>query len=85
MGTQNARANVFTPMTDLVRTDFDLKQLYAAIDEKRRAEAMRWTAVTRHINRFDTVGHPIATSTIRGLANKSVAEGDGVLQPVEVG
>jgi len=67
-------------MTDLVRTDFDLKQLYAAIDEKRRAEAMSWTAVTRHINRFDTVGHPIATSTIRGLANKSVAEGDGVLQ-----
>jgi hypothetical protein len=62
------------------RNDFDLKRLHDAIDEKRRSQGLSWAAVARQINRFDTGGHPIATSTIRGLETKSTAEGDGVLQ-----
>jgi hypothetical protein len=44
---------------------------------------MSWAAVTREINaRFrDVPGHkPIAASTIAGLSNKVVGEGDGILQ-----
>jgi len=60
--------------------DFDLNALYRALDEQRRSRGLTWTAVMREINRFDTIGHPIATSTITGLQNKRVAEGDGILQ-----
>jgi len=60
--------------------DFDLKGLYAAIDERRRSRNLTWAAVGREINRGMTVGHPIASSTITGLRAKAVAEGDGILQ-----
>jgi hypothetical protein len=60
--------------------EFDLKALYEALDEQRRARDMSWTAVAREVNRFHTEGHPIATSTITGLKDKPVGEGDGILQ-----
>jgi hypothetical protein len=60
--------------------DFDLKALYAAMDDQRRSRALTWAAVTREINHFVTDGHPVASSTITGVKTKSVAEGDGVLQ-----
>jgi hypothetical protein len=50
----------------VVRRDFDLQAVYAALDEQRRARAMTWADVTREINaRFrDVPGHrPIAQST----------------------
>ncbi|HKA01431.1 MAG TPA: hypothetical protein VKE70_33190 [Candidatus Solibacter sp.] len=59
---------------------FDLKALYAAADEQRRARGLTWAAAAREINRGGTGRHPIAVSTITGLATKTVAEGDGVLQ-----
>ena len=61
-------------------TDFDLNALYHAIDEQRRTRGLTWAAATREINRFDTQGHPIATSTITGLEHKRAGEGDGILQ-----
>jgi len=64
----------------VAHSDFDLKALYEAIDIQRRSREMSWAAVTREINRFHTEGHPIATSTITGLKNKAVGEGDGILQ-----
>jgi len=60
--------------------NFDLKALFEALDAERRARQMSWAAVMREINRFDAQGNPIATSTITGLKDKRVAEGDGVLQ-----
>ena len=60
--------------------DFDLNALYLALDEQRRARQLTWAAATREINRFETQGHPVASSTITGIANKSVGEGDGILQ-----
>lgn len=54
--------------------DFDLKALHAALDDKRRARNLTWVAVAREMN------GGIAASTIGGLATKTTAEGDGVLQ-----
>jgi hypothetical protein len=63
--------------------DFDLKALYAAMDEQRRSRALSWAAVTREINHFITDGHPVASSTITGVKTKAVAEGDGILQMLQ--
>jgi hypothetical protein len=60
--------------------DFDLRALYDALDEERRARGMSWAAVTREVNRFVTVLRPIATSTITGLKQKPAGEGDAILQ-----
>lgn len=62
------------------RSDLELKALYAALDQQRRVRGLSWAAVTREINRFKTGGHSLATSTITGLHNRTVAEGDGILQ-----
>jgi len=64
----------------MTQADFDLKALYDALDKQRSSRQMTWVGVMQEINRFKTERHPIATSTIRGLENKSVAEGDGILQ-----
>lgn len=58
----------------------DLHALYVALDTERMARGLTWAALTREVNRFRTGGHPIATSTIRSLRDKPIAEGDGVLQ-----
>ena len=60
--------------------DFDLRALYDGLDEERRLREMSWAAVTREVNRFVTVLRPIATSTITGLKQKPVGEGDAILQ-----
>jgi hypothetical protein len=62
------------------RGDFDLRALYEALDEQRRARQMSWTAAAQEINRFRTTLRPIGVSTITGLKDKPRAEGDGVLQ-----
>ena len=64
----------------MAHSDFDLKALYDALDEQRRSREMSWAAVAREISRFNTEGHPIATSTITGLKNRALGEGDGILQ-----
>jgi hypothetical protein len=64
-------------------TDFDVGALHAAMDERRTALSMTWTAVAREVNRSDERydGRPISPSTISGLENKRWGvEGDGVLQ-----
>jgi hypothetical protein len=61
-------------------SEFDLRALYDAIDQRRRSRRLSWTEVANEVNHFRTGGHPIAPSTIRGLESKAVAEGDGVLQ-----
>lgn len=61
---------------------FDLKALYTALDEQRRARGLSWAAATREINAL-SAGLPsrrIATSTVMGLATKERVEADGVLQ-----
>ena len=59
---------------------FDLRTLYDALDEHRRSRGLSWAAATLEINRGATTGHPIAASTITGLKDKPVGEGDGILQ-----
>jgi hypothetical protein len=63
--------------------DFDLRALYEALDEQRRLRGLTWAAATREINGLApgelAEGHPIATSTITGLKDKRVGEGDGIL------
>jgi len=64
-------------------TDFDVAALHAAIEERRTARSMTWTAVAREVNRSDERYdvRPISPSTISGLKNKRWGvEGDGVLQ-----
>jgi len=62
------------------QTDFDLRALYDALDEQRRARQMSWAAVTSAVNGLRTRRRPIAASTITGLKRKPVVEGDGILQ-----
>jgi hypothetical protein len=64
----------------MLQDDFDLRALYDALDEQRRQRNMSWTSVAREVNRFQTRPHAIAVSTITGLRQKPVGEGDGVLQ-----
>jgi hypothetical protein len=61
-------------------TNFDLKVLYAALDEQRIARNLTWAAVAREVNRHVTTLRPIAASTITSLREKPDAEGDAVLQ-----
>jgi hypothetical protein len=68
---------------ELPDTDFDVAALHAAIEERRTARSMTWTAVAREVNRSDERYdvRPISPSTISGLKNKRWGvEGDGVLQ-----
>ena len=62
------------------RSNLELKALYEALGQQRRERGLSWAAVTREINRFNTGGHQLATSTITGLSRRTVAEGDGILQ-----
>jgi hypothetical protein len=59
---------------------FSLRALHDALDAARRARGMSWSRVAAEVNRHRTYLPRIAASTISGLRDKSVAEGDGVLQ-----
>ena len=61
--------------------DFDLRALYAALDERRQAQGLTWAQVTRALSTAGAVSaRPVASSTIAGLRTKAQAEADGVLQ-----
>jgi len=62
--------------------DFDLKALYAALDQQRQARGMTWAAAARDISAAGPVParRPVASSTITSLRTKALAEADGVLQ-----
>jgi hypothetical protein len=64
----------------MLQDDFDLRSLYDALDERRRQRNMSWTLVAREVNRFRTTPRAITVSTITGLRQKPVGEGDGILQ-----
>ena len=61
-------------------TDFDLRALYEALDERRRSRDLTWAALTAEVNRHRTRLHPIAQSTITSLKKKSVGEGDAIFK-----
>jgi uncharacterized protein YfiM (DUF2279 family) len=52
---------------------FDILALYEALDDRRRASNLSWAAVARSIG-------GISASTLTGLRQRRVVEGDGVLQ-----
>ena len=60
----------------MLHHDFDLRALYEAIDGRRRERSMSWSAVAREVSRSTKRG---AVSTITGLRDRRLAEGDGVL------
>ena len=62
------------------RRDFDLKALYAALDEQRRVRQLSWAAVAGEVSRHRTRLRPVASSTMTSLNVKPVGEGDGILQ-----
>lgn len=64
-------------------SEFDTQALFAAIDAERLQRGLTWSDVRREINApFSAApGHRgLAVSTIRRLAERTEAEGDGVLQ-----
>jgi hypothetical protein len=63
-----------------IEADFDLRTLYDALDERRRARNLTWAAVAAEVNRHHTRLRPIAQSTITGLKDKPRGEGDSILQ-----
>ena len=64
----------------MLQSDFNLRSLYAALDEQRQSRGLSWKAVAEEVNHRRTRLRPIAVSTITGLQHKPDAEGDGVLQ-----
>jgi len=63
-------------------TDFDLAELYAALDAARQARGLSWPQLAREISGVfsGTLATPISPSTLTGMRNRAVVEGDGVLQ-----
>jgi hypothetical protein len=64
----------------MTERDFSLCALYDALEVERRARELSWTALAAEVNRHRTHLRPIAVSTIAGLRDKSVGEGDTILQ-----
>ena len=60
--------------------DFDLRALYEALDEQRRARQLSWSALTREVNQQRTTPRPLSPSTVASLRTRADAEGDGILQ-----
>lgn len=60
--------------------DFDLRALYDALEEQRRARGLTWATVTDQVNRHRTTPRLISQSTITSLKSTRVSEGDGILQ-----
>ena len=62
--------------------DFDLNQLHAAMDEKRRAGGLHWEQVIREISQrsgpFATRG--LSRLTVTGVGRRTTAEIDSILQ-----
>ena len=69
MGTQNS-------------TDFDVDALYAALDAERQSRGLSWQQVAQEIShQFEHArATPISPSTLFGMRERRVIEGDGVLQ-----
>ena len=63
----------------MTRNDFSLRQLYEALDDRRRSRGLSWEAASHEISGFDLDRRAIASSTITGIGTKRVAEGNGVL------
>lgn len=57
--------------------DFDIHQLYGALDQKRAAQGLTWAGVARELDQHFT---KVAAGTIKGIRDKHAVEGDGVLQ-----
>jgi hypothetical protein len=62
--------------------DFPLAALYEALDAHRQARGLTWTAAVAEMSGPFVAGlsRPLATSTVKSLRTRAVAEGDGVLQ-----
>ena len=63
--------------------DFDIEALYAALDAQRQARGISWQQVVREMNALSerVPARPtISASTLTGMRNRAVIEGDGVLQ-----
>ena len=58
------------------RENFDLKALYAALDQHRQARGLTWAQATRDISAGGPVParRPVASSTITGLRTKALAD-----------
>ena len=60
-------------------SDFSLRQLYEALDERRRSRGLSWAAATHEISGLGPDRRAIASSTITGIGTRRIAEGNGVL------
>ena len=62
--------------------EFDVDALYAALDAQRQARGLTWSQLGREINRQIERApvRLISVSTITGMRERRVIEGDGVLQ-----
>ena len=66
----------------VVISNFDLDELFTALDSGRRARSLSWSGLTREINALfgDVPCHPIGTSTITGLKGKREVVANAALQ-----
>lgn len=66
--------------SDTPVSDFDLRALYEALDEQRRARQLTWQALSAEVSQRRTTLRPISPSTVASLRTRGDAEGDGILQ-----
>jgi AraC-like DNA-binding protein len=65
--------------------DFNLRELYAALDAQRQSRGLSWSQATREMGPESrtTRARRISTSTVIGTRTRAVMEGDGVLQMLQ--
>lgn len=65
-------------------SDFDLQALFRALDAAREARGWTWAELTRAISAGGSrsASRVVASSTIRNIGSRSIAEADGVLSMV---
>jgi hypothetical protein len=63
-------------------SDFNLAELYSALDAQRQVRGLSWAQATREISRQTdrAAAHGISASTVTGIRVRRSVEGDGVLQ-----
>jgi hypothetical protein len=64
----------------MIKGNINLKHIYNAIEKRRLFLGISWSEAALQVSPKTPGGRSIALSTIKGLNNRKIVEGDGVLQ-----
>lgn len=76
LNTQNTKGS-----SALNSPDFSLRDLYNALNDERQRRGISWSQVVQEMNGHTHPGRrALSVSTVKGIAVRTVAEADGILQ-----